>query len=129
MVSTGRRTNLIKHLVPSPSLGIVLLAALAPLFWIKSGHVAKAEDFILPMNLDQWVEFFSTWQTRVGFGSSPDDRLLASPLPCPRSVDRTGPKATVCILVPCCRTVHVHAYEIPHKVPNSMVCCQPHLYV
>lgn len=77
MVSTGRRTNLIKHLVPSPSLGIVLLAALAPLFWIKSGHVAKAEDFILPMNLDQWVEFFSTWQTRVGFGSSPDDRLPA----------------------------------------------------
>ena len=77
MVSTGRWTNLTKHLVPSPSLGIVLLAALAPLFWIKSGHVAKAEDFILPMNLDQWAEFFSTWQTRVGFGSSPDDRLPA----------------------------------------------------
>jgi hypothetical protein len=50
---------------------------LTPLFWTEFGYVAKAEDFILPMTLDQWSEFFSTWQDRVGFGSSPDDRLPA----------------------------------------------------
>ena len=66
-----------RHLVPSPALAVVLLAGLVPFFWVQSGYVAKAEDFILPMNLDQWAEFFSTWQTRVGFGSSPDDRLPA----------------------------------------------------
>ena len=66
-----------RRFVPSPALAVVLLAGLAPFFWVQSGYVAKAEDFILPMTLEQWAEFFSTWQTRVGFGSSPDDRLPA----------------------------------------------------
>ena len=78
MVALQRRwIALGRHLVPSPALAVVLLAGLAPFIWVQSGYVAKAEDFILPMNLDQWAEFFSTWQTRVGFGSSPDDRLAA----------------------------------------------------
>ena len=65
-------------MIPSPALAVVLLAGLAPFFWVKFGSVAKAEDFILPMTLEQWAEFFSTWQSRVGFGSSPDDRLAAT---------------------------------------------------
>ncbi len=66
-----------RRFVPCPALAVVLLAGFAPFFWVKFGYVAKAEDFILPMTLEQWYEFFSTWQTRVGFGSSPDDRLPA----------------------------------------------------
>ena len=77
VVPQRRWISLGQRFLPSPALAVVLLAGLAPLFWVKSGYVAKAEDFILPMTLDQWAEFFSTWQSRVGFGSSPDDRLPA----------------------------------------------------
>ena len=78
MYSRGRHwLQLGQRFLPSPALAVVLLAGLAPFFWVDFGFIAKAEDFILPMTIDQWSEFFSTWQDRVGFGSSPDDRLPA----------------------------------------------------
>ena len=56
---------------------VTLLAGLPPLFWIQSGFVAKSEDFALPLTLDRWAGYFSTWAPDAGLGASPDDRLPA----------------------------------------------------
>ena len=56
---------------------VVIAAGLAPLFWVDSGLIAKAEDFFLPITFDRWLDYVSTWDSSRGFGSSPDDRLSA----------------------------------------------------
>ena len=54
---------------------VVIAAGLAPLFWVDPGLIAKAEDFLLPITFDRWLDYVSTWDSSAILGGSPDDRL------------------------------------------------------
>ncbi len=58
-------------------LSLAIVAGLLPMFWMEPGLVAKSEDFLLPLTLERWLGFFSTWAPDAGLGASPDDRLPA----------------------------------------------------
>lgn len=70
-------SRLVRRVATSWDFLITILLGMLPIQWADIGKIAKSEDFILPMDWNQWLDLFSTWSYRSNFGVAPDDRLPA----------------------------------------------------